>query len=357
MIANILSVAFGLAVILLILNDVFQSVIVPRAVGRRWRLSFVVWRTMWHLWPPLSWKMYGGNDDGREDFLAVFAPFTLTLLLFLWITGLILGYGLIFWGLREGLAPSPHGLGGAIYFSGTTALTVGFGDIVGKTAGTRLFSILAAMSGFATFSITTAYLFLLFGAFQNRETFVVTVGARAGTPPSGVNLLCIAGYSETRDDLPRLLIDAQHWVARVMESHLAYPVLAFFRSSHDYESWVGTLGTLLDASTLLMTTVDGARNGQARLFYNLGRHAASDLARYFRLSDGSVAAGVERQEFDRAYDRLEAAGYTLRDRDEAWKRFSELRGTYAEHLNAMAAFFEIPPLQWVGDRGTVKASH
>ena len=170
-------------------------------------------------------------------------------------------------------------------------------------------------------------------------------------------LLCIAGYSETRDDLPRLMIDAQRFAAQVMESHLAYPVLAFFRSSHDYESWIGTLGTLLDAATLLMTTVDGVHNGQSRLFFNLGRHAAGDLARYFRLADDSAGVGIERPEFDRACDRLETAGYTLHDRDDAWKRFSELRSTYAGHLNAMAAFFEIPPLQWVGDRGMVKKAH
>ncbi|MBV8149017.1 MAG: hypothetical protein JO092_07985, partial [Candidatus Eremiobacteraeota bacterium] len=182
------------------------------------------------------------------------------------------------------------------------------------------------------------------------ESFVVTVGARAGNPPSGVNLLAIASYSDTRDDLPRLMIDAQRWIAQVMESHLAYPVLAFFRSSHDYESWIGTMGTLLDAATLLMTTIEGTRHGQARLTYNIGRHATHDLVHYFRLNSDDETAGIDRAEFDRACDRLVNAGYALHDRDEAWKRFSELRSAYAGHLNAMARFFEIPPLQWIGDR-------
>lgn len=353
MVGDILSVLAGLAVILLVLNDVFQSVVVPRAVGRRWRISFYVWRVSWRVWPVLAWKLYTADDDKREDFLAIFAPFMLVVLLFIWAAGIIFGYGLIFWGLRAGVVPPIHSLGEALYFSGTSAMTIGFGDVVGKSGGARFFSILAAVSGFSTFSIVTAYLFLIFASFQNRETFVVTLGARAGTPPSGVNLLCIAGYSQTRDDFSRVLADAQHWVAQLMESHLAYPVLAFFRSSHDYESWVGTLGTLLDASTLLMTTVDGT-HGQSRLFFNLARHATSDLARYFRLDGDSNDAGIERAEFDRACDRLESAGYTLRERDAAWKRFAELRSTYAGHLNAMAAFFEIPPLQWVGDRGTIK---
>jgi hypothetical protein len=202
----------------------------------------------------------------------------------------------------------------------------------------------------------TAFLFAIFGSFQQRETFVVTVAARAGTPPSGVNLLAIAGYSLTREDLAPLMIDAQRWAASVMESHLAYPMLAFFRSSHDEQSWIGTLGTLLDSATLMMTTVDGVRDGQARIFYNVGRHATRDLAKYFRVAIADESVGIERTEFEHACDRLAAAGYTLRDRDEAWTRFSGLRSAYASRLNVLASFFQIPPLQWIGDRSAIRVS-
>jgi Ion channel len=354
--ANTLSILVGFLFVAAALNDVFQSVIVPRAVGRKYRISFLVWRSLWKLWPRMGWAMYH-NDDKREDFLALFAPFTLVLLLLIWAVTLIVGYGLVFWGLRGGFIPPLHSLGQAIYFSGTSALTIGYGDIVGRTAAPRAFSIVAGLSGFSVLSITTAYLFLLFGSFQTRETFVVTVGARAGNPPSGVNLLTIARYADATDDLPRLMIDAQRWMAQVMESHLAYPVLAFFRSSHDYQSWIGTMGTLLDAATLLMTTIEGARNGQARLTYELGRHATRDLAHYFRLEAADETPGIARDEFEQACDRLVHCGYVLHDRDEAWKRFSGLRSAYAGHLNSMGRFFEIPPLQWIGDRSLIKIPH
>ena len=133
-------------------------------------------------------------------------------------------------------------------------------------------------------------------------------------------------------------------------------MLAYFRSSHDDQSWLGTLGTLLDAATLLMTTVEGVRDGQARIFYNVGRHATRDLSRYFRVDEAGEAVGIEREEFDHACDRLVVAGYTLRDRNEAWQRFAELRSGYASHLNVMARFFEIPPIQWIGDRSMIKMS-
>ncbi|HTU83645.1 MAG TPA: potassium channel family protein [Candidatus Acidoferrales bacterium] len=343
-------VALGGVLVLWVLNDVFQSVIVPRAVGNRYRLSFNLRRLMWYAWPKVALQLYAGDDDRREDFLAIFAPFALTAAVLSWAGMLIVGYGVIFYGLRSGLAPPVRSLGAATYFAGTTLTTIGFGDFVGRNAATRFFSVCAAVNGLVLFSVTTAYLFALFGSFQTREAFVVGIGARAGAPPSGVGLLAIAGHSQTVDGLPALFFDAQLWTAMLMETHLAYPILGYFRSSHDYQSWVGTLGTLLDAATLLMTAIDGVPSGQARILYNVGRHAALDLSKYYRASVAGGAPLVERSEFDHACERLANAGYTVRDRTLAWQRFSELRATYAPHLNAIASLFLIPPLQWIGDR-------
>jgi hypothetical protein len=353
---NILSVAFGAVVIALTLFDVFQSVVVPRAVGRRYRISFYLWRVMWHLWPSLAWRFYRDDSARREDFLAVFAPFMLISLIGFWVAVLILGFGLLLWGMRGGLSPTPASFGAVLYFAGSSLLTIGFGDIVGRGAMPRLVSVLAGLAGLSFLSIMTAFLFAIFGSFQQRETFVVTTGARAGAPPSGVSLLAIAGYSRTHDDLAPLMIDAQRWAAALMESHLAYPMLAFFRSSHDDQSWIGTLGTLLDAATLMMTTTDGVRDGQARIFFNVGRHATRDLSKYFRVEFAQDSVGIERPEFDHACDRLAAAGWALKERNEAWSRFAGLRSSYAPQLNAMAAFFQIPPLEWIGDRSIITVS-
>lgn len=353
MLLNAASVALGIIVIVLTLSDVFQSVVMPRATGRRFRISFYVWRSAWKVWPVLGWRFYSSDNDKRENFLAVFAPLMLVALIGIWVALLILGFGILLWGVRAGITPPHSDFATILYFAGASLLTIGFGDVVGRGAIPRLASVLAALAGLSFLSITTAFLFALFGSFQKREIFVVTVAARAGAPPSGVNLLAIAGYSHTSEDLSHLMVDAQHWAAGLMESHLAYPMLGFFRSSHDEQSWVGTLGTLLDAATLLMTTLDGVRNGQARIFYNVGRHAARDLARYFRVDDSEGSVGIERAEFDRACDRLAAIGYRMADRDDAWARFSGLRSGYASRLNALAGFFQIPPLQWIGDRSAI----
>ena len=356
MIARVVLMAVGTLLIVASLNDVFQSVIVPRAVARRLRPSYYQWRTLWQIWPGLARLIHPSNESAREDFLAVFAPLALVFNLMLWSFMVLCGFGLIFYALRNDVSPVLGSFGDAFYFAGTSFFTIGFGDFVGKTGLTRLASLAAGAAGFGVISTTTAYLFALFGAFQTREHFIVTVGARAGSPPSGIGFLTIAARAKIIKDLPALMRTAEAWCAMLMETHLAYPVLAYFRSSHDYESWVGTLGTLLDTAVLLITTVE-CEVGEARVLYNIGRHAVHDLAGYFGLDGGKREPGLTREQYDRGCQRLESAGLTLYERDAAWRRFSALRSTYATKLNALALFFDVPPLQWLDVQPIVGSEH
>ncbi len=319
-------------------------------------------RTLWHIWPRIAYRAYGNDERRREDFLGTFAPFQLVVVLVAWVAMLIAGWGLFFYGIRTQLHPQDLTFASCLYYAGASLLTIGYGDIVSVSTFARMMSLFAAASGLGVVAIVTSFLFSIFGAFQNRERFVVTIGARAGIPPSGVGLLAVHGLSAIREDLAQVFRDGQAWAAGVMESHLAYPALMLFRSSHDYESWVGTLGTLLDAASLVMSTLDPdhMRNtqtqGQARIMYEIGRHLTGDFASYFRFEKSAVpgAAGIERHEFVAACERLTSAGYRLRDLDAAWGEFSRLRSAYGTHLNELARWLEIPPIQWVGDRSLIE---
>ena len=353
---DLMLIVAGVAIIVLALNDVFQSVIVPRFVARRFRPSSYQWRFMWRIWPPLAYRLFPENEERREDFLASFAPFSLVVMLVFWVVLLLVGYGSLFWALRAEIRPIPASFWEAVYFAGSSFFTIGYGDLTGRAGLTRLISLMAGASGLGVVSITTAFLFAIFGSFQTRETFVTTISARSGSPPSGVGLLVISKHARIEDDLANVMREGQQWAAAVMESHLAYPILAYFRSSHDYESWVGMLGTLLDAALLLMTTVENG-TGQARITYNIGRHAIRDLAVMYGFPESSDDPGITREEFGQAWDRLRNAGYVLHDSDEAWSRFSVLRATYATQLVLLARFFAIPAIQWVGDRSLIVTSH
>jgi len=340
----------GAAIVLSALGDLFASVVVPRSVGARFRLSPIMSRRGWQWWRERSLRIE--DAEKREDTLALFAPLLLVSQLAYWVFAEIGGYGLLFWALREGLRPVP-GIGASIYFSGASLLTIGYGDIVPVAWYTRTLVLVAAGGGLFTFAIVTTFLFQTYAAFQRREAFVVTMSERTGAPPSGVEFVITHVKLRMLDDVGAILREAQQWIAEVMETHLAYPVLAYFRSSHDDESWVGTLGAILDATTLLITTIDVDHRGQAEITARLGTHLVRDFGGYFRLPEGD-AAGVERAEFVAVYETLRTLGVPLRALDDAWTAFAAKRAVYAVPLDAMAHWWRIPPAQWIGDRSRVR---
>jgi hypothetical protein len=193
----------------------------------------------------------------------------------------------------------------------------------------------------------------MFGAFQRREVRVIMMDVRAGAPPSGVAFLVSHAELNIRADMPAAFVDMQAWTAEILDTHLAYPMLFYFRSSHDHASWVAALGAVLDAATLLITTVTNESTGQAALLVDVGTHAMHDIAGYFGMPD-TGGAGVERHEFVDARARLARAGYALRDEETSWSEFCRFRSRYAEALNGIARYWAIPPAQWIGDRSAVR---
>jgi hypothetical protein len=329
--------------------DVFQTVIVPRPTGRSFRPSAYLNRWFWFAW---RWRALSiTQSEKRESFLGAFAPLVLVTLLVFWIFSLVVGYGFVFFALRQQIKPVP-GLADSLYFAGTSLLTIGYGDLAPSGAGARFVSLCAGASGLGAFAIITAFLFAIFGSYQQREAFVVSFTNRAGAPPSGVDMIETHAQLGIVDSLLATLRDSETWLAQVLETHLAYPILPYFRSTHDEISWVAVVGTILDASTLAITTLDLPSHGEAKIVNRLGRHLVRDFSHYFGLSEGDNV-GIERHEFDLAYERLRAAGIKLREREGAWTDFAAIRSTYASQLNTMAQFWRIPPAQWVGDRSLI----
>ncbi|HEX3465486.1 MAG TPA: potassium channel family protein [Candidatus Elarobacter sp.] len=350
LVLNAVAGVAGAALVISSLADLFISVVVPRSFGGRFRPSVLISRHGWRLWRGHAMRI--ADAERREDTLALFAPAFLVTLLAYWVFSQMVGYGLLFWALRAGLRPEPH-VGGAIYFAGTSMLTIGYGDIVPLHWYTRMLAIISAGGGLATFAIVTTFLFQTFGAFQRREAFVVTISERTGAPPSGIEFVMRHLKLGISNDMGMILRESQRWIAEVMETHLAYPVLTYFRSSHDDESWVGTLGALLDASTLLITTLDIDHRGQAEMTLRLGSHLVRDFTGFFRLP-AREAAGVEYDEFVTAYRALRELGVPLHPLEDAWPAFAQKRASYAVPLDAMARWWRIPPARWIGDRSRVR---
>lgn len=351
---NIVCGALGVLVLIAVFVDVFGTAILPRPM-RTLRVSRLLWAAMWRTWRARARAL--ADEDIREKLFGIYAPFTLITIVFFWLVFSIIGFGLVTYALRAGVRPEPQSLAEAMYAIGCTVLTIGYGDYVPISPGMRVIALFAAAAGPGLFAITVTFLFSTLAAFQRREIFIVALDPLTGTPASGVRFLKTHAELGLIDTLPQSMREGRTWIAEILENHLAYPVLAYFRSSHRGESWLGTLGALLDAASVMVTAFDGVPSGQAQLLLYSGTHLARDLADYFAPShqhdhdDSDV--GIERAEFEHALCALRESGYSVRPADQAWPLFAAIRKDYAGDLNMLARTWLIPPAQWIGDRSLI----
>jgi len=344
---RVLEVVAGLLLILAAFYDLFKSVVLPRPAINKFVLVRMLFFSLWALWRAIGERLEPAGR--REGWLATFAPIGVLILFVVWGVCFVVGYGLIIDGFRDEMRPVPGDLWESLYFSAGTLVPLSYGDFVPEGLAARIFTIAESATGVALAALAITLLFSLYESFQRREELVVTLDALAGAPPSGIQLLETAAYLNMRDQLVKTFDDWRAWMAAVLESHLAYPILFYFRSSHDNEAWLNSFGAVMDAANLVVSTVDGEAAGSARLTLTIGNHLVEDMAWIFRLTP-EQEVGVERGEFDQAVDRLEKAGYASKPRDAAWATFSKIRGKYGLALNLFAKRFAIIPAQWIGDR-------
>ena len=342
-----LEIAGGLVILIVIFRELWESVILPRPSIRKFALGRYLLRGIW-----LAWRGIGNRIENlprREAWLAVMGPLGVLLLFASWGLGLVLAYALLIDGVRGEMHPVPPDFGTSLYFSATTLVPLSYGDIVPIGVVARVITVGESVTGVFLAALAITLLFSLYESFQRREEMVVALDAMAGAPPSGTQILETAAERGMRDQLIRTFEEWKGWSAAVLESHLAYPLLFFFRSSHDNEAWLNSFGAVMDAATLLISSVDDETDGPARLMYTVGNHLAEDMAWYFRYPQRNDPI-VEKEEFEQAWKRLRASGYHCKNAEDGWNKFAHLRGSYASSLNQLARFLNIIPAQWIGDR-------
>ncbi len=345
-------IAFVAGVFLLSLTywDLFETVVVPRPTPGWFRIGRYIVRGSWGL---LRRTPNGRRGGWHDRILGLFAPAATLALLVAWLVGFIVGFGLILYALRDELQPASADFGTTLYFAATSVLTLGFGDVVAQGGPARIIVTLAAISGLGLVALVVTFLFSLYGSYQRREIQVVVLSAAAGAPSSAVALLETYATLDLVDRLPELFRDWERWAAEVLDLHVAFPLLNFFRSSHDDLSWISALGTVLDAASLVLTTIDGPPRGEAKLFKRVGTHLVEDIYNFgFRTG---MPASLQRADYEAACDRLREAGYRLEPIEQAWPAFEMARATYALRLEAMATYWATPATSWLGDPIALRA--
>jgi Ion channel len=341
----------GLAIIFSVLLDAFETVVLPRRVTRQFRLTAWFYRRTWTPWRRIATCIKTASR--QQNFLGYFGPLSLLLLLAFWAAGLIFGFALLQYGFggHEQISGEPLTFGKIIYHSGETFFTLGYGDIVPTSGAARALSVLEAGMGFAFLGIVIGYLPVVYSSFSRREIQISMLDARAGSPPTAVELLArLAGRSDgpsiDQRVLDQVLRDWERWSAELLESHISYPVLSFFRSQHSNQSWLGALTTMLDVTSLILIGVEGVHPGQAKLTFAMARHAAVDLAQVVNAQyDSHAPERLLEAEFDGLRGALASAGLKLRDDDEARNKLTRLRSMYEPYSHSIGRnlMLTLPP--------------
>lgn len=345
---EILSAIAGIVVILVVLLDAFETIVLPRRVRRQFRLTAWFYRRTWIPWRGLASRI--GSASRRENFLGYFGPLSLILLLVFWAFGLIFGFALLQYGVGEHVVLGNERVtfGTVFYLSGETFFTLGYGDITPTSGIARALAVSEAGMGFAFLGVVIGYLPTIYSSFSRREIEISLLDARAGSPPTAAELLARFGNCPEQTVLDRIFRDWEHWAAEVLESHLSYPVLSFFRSQHNNQSWLGALTTILDASALVIAGIDGLRNEQAKITFAMARHAVVDLAQVVNARyDPDVPDRLPAQELARLRQALSERGLRVRNSEEAEQKLVHLRSLYEPYAEAMGRtlFINLPP--WI----------
>jgi hypothetical protein len=345
-----LSTIAGIFTVVLVLLDAFETIVLPRRIRKEFRLSRVFYRRTW-----LPWRRIAGYIDSpsrRENFLGYFGPLSLIFLLAVWATGLIFGFTLLQYGAGDHvqLNGQPVTFYALIYHSGETFFTLGYGDIVPTSSVARFLAVLEAGMGFGFLGTVIGYIPTIYSSFSRREIEISMLDERAGSPSTASELLSRMGKSTQQDVLDGVFRDWERWAAEVLESHLSYPALSFFRSQHNNQSWLGALTTVLDASSLVIAGVDGLRNDQAKLTYAIARHAMVDLSQVVNARyDPTFPDRLPDAQMAQLRQTLKDRGVNLGEGAQFEQKLSYLRSLYEPYAQSIARnlFIVLPP--WIHD--------
>jgi len=343
--AHIAAAAVSVALIAAVLWDAFETVILPRSIVRRFRLARLWVRSIW-----LPWRLVAARvtPARRQRFLAIFGPIALLGLIAVWAVCLIAGFAGLFWAAGSHLEAvgGRVGFSDDLYMSGTTFTTLGIGDLHPVGRLTRLLTVVEAATGFAFLAIVVAYLPVLYQSFSRREAQLTLFDAWAGSPPAAAEVLRRLAERSELSMLGGFLKDGEFWCSDLLESHISYPTVAYFRSQHQKQSWLSALACLLDLSALIEMGIDGIPTWQAHVTFAIARHTAVDLAQVFRVPVATEQDRLPDAEYDRMRNQLAAVGVRVVDTPAARERLRTLRRSYEPYLFGLSRMLMMPLPPW-----------
>ena len=331
----------GFLLLCIVFHDVFEVMLLPRRVLRKFRLVRIFFNYSWTLWSTIAQRLPSGKS--RENIIGIYGPLSLVALMLLWAVILIVSFSLVFYALQPG-----SGLARLLYMSGVTFFTLGYGDVLPQTRLAKALAVFEAGTGFGFIAIVISYLPVLYQMFSRREMHVIQLDARAGSPPVAVTLLTRHLEGGGNRYLYQLLQRWEEWASEMVESHLSYPMLGYYRSQHHNQNWLAAMCAIMDTCALCLVGLSDVETFPAKMTFATARLALVELSRIFELSPKTNANNrLPSADFKILSAQLSECGVEFSDTQEAEGRLTEFRATYEPFIMALSDYLLIPLPGWL----------
>lgn len=342
-ISTLLLTLGGTALVLLVLADVFATVLFPASEHGpiRTPLSLGSWAVARVVASRLS-------GQRRRDVLSYFGPLLIGLTLVVWLVLLVVGWAMIYMPAlgtqivaTSGAADT--GWATALYFSGFNITTLGVGDLAATTAPYRLLSVLQAAVGFAFFSMAITYFLSVYSGLARRNAYAQGLHDLSGGTGDAAEILARLTGEGSQGALSDHLSGKAAVLREIHQSIRFYPVLRYFQYREAHYALPHILRVALDSVALLRTALDPGRYAthlRGAGIEELRRAATTLLRELAAAPEGAVGSpdpDASRRRYFEARERLAQAGAHVRaDAEAGAGEYVALRSEWDGDLRALA---------------------
>jgi hypothetical protein len=340
----------GALLILAMLIEFFVAFMLPRRVKRDPRIARGVYTALWR-----PWRMGAAllSPSAEDTMLGFFGPLALLLQLVVWVLGLMVGFALLQWAFGSHIGAGGHRFADDLYFSSGAFLSAAV-STAPVSATAKVLSLLEAATGVGVLFIVIGYLPSVYAAFSRREIAVSQLATRAGTPPTAVHLLRRISEGDRWNQLREYLAEAEAWVAELMETHLSYPLLAYYRSQHVNQNWLAALTTIVDTSATVIAALPEGDPAIAEQTFGIGRHALSDLAHVFHVRPGDTNRLTD-EAFESVWRAIESHERVETNPESMRRRLDHLRSEYEPNAIGLSVALALPLPAWSPSEDRLRA--
>ena len=337
----------GVLLLLLVLVDVYLTILDDRP--RVGPLGDTINRIAWRGGLTVARRL---SRTRRHRLLNLIGPALVPSLVVVYLVLLTFGFGLIYHPRLTTAFKLAEDFGtpsfwDAVYFSGMTLTTAGFGDITPEARSMRLLAVSESAAGVALISLMVTYLLTVYGSLQRKRQIALSFYHQAD---EGANVAGFIAHHFVEDrfvGFEGILRTAARDLQELLESHIEHPILHFFHPVEVYKSLPRVLFLTLETCAVIRSCLDEesypktCRHPEVSTLEASARHVLGEFVRGFGLGGRgrkSQSAQFEessrwRQRFKQTLAQLRRAGIeTKKDLDAGWEEYRRNREEWEEPL-------------------------